>query len=129
MENGVLGWKLKVFNQNSILWKKAVVATFETRFRFHFGLERAYKKSGHIYKSSSYKRKEKSISGIHYLTRGVKPSLISRLFSVSNKENMDDGDDAKMNNPSKRKVVANESGDIYMASETNADHVSPPPPT
>ena len=60
----------------------------------------------------------KSIIGIHYLTREVKLSLISRLFLVSNNEKVDDGDDARKNNPSKRKVVVNESGDIYMASET-----------
>ena len=82
------------------------------------GKGRAYTKSSHIYKSLSYKRKVKSILGIHYLTREVKLSLISRLFLVSNNEKVDDGDDARKNNPSKRKVVVNESGDIYMASET-----------
>ena len=82
------------------------------------GKGKAYTKSGHIYKSSSYKRKVKSILGIHYLTREVKLSLISRLFLVSNNEKVDDGDGARKNNPSKRKVVVNESGDIYMASET-----------
>jgi hypothetical protein len=100
-----------------------VVATFEKRFRFHCGLQ-----SGHIYKSSSYERKVKSISGLHYLTREVVPSLISRSFLVSNNEEVDGDDDEKKNNPSKRKVVVNERGDSYMASETGNEHLSPPRP-
>ena len=92
-------------------------------------LERAYKKSGHVYSSSSYERNVKSILGLHYLIHEVIPSLISQSFLASNNEQVDDDDDAEKNNLSKRKVVVNESSGSNTASKTdNNEYLCPPPP-